>query len=403
MANTLLTTTKILDRAMAVLFQAPTFLDKINVQYSDHFFGKGVGPYGDTGYIKVPPRAVIRDGRVMQIQNQVETTVPISINKYKGVDTGATSLEMALDIDDYQEQFIDTKIPDLVAAVEADVLSTVVPLVYHSAGDYGLYNDVSTVLAAGGILSNNLAPINETRYMLTNTTAQQQIVNALTGFYNPQTTISDQFKSGLMARNTLGFDWYQTTLMPSLTRGSANTAYETATGGANMNAAGTSIDIDTGSGTFAVGDIFTIEGVNDVHPQTKANLGYLKQFVVTTASAGGTVTLSFTPAIVVSGPGQNVSNTPGADKDVLPLGTASTAYQQNLAFTKDAFYFATVDLPMPTGMGVSCAQRTWKGITMRFMNGFDIANDMFVSRFDIAYGAGILRQELAVRVPNIPA
>jgi hypothetical protein len=402
MANSLLTSTIIANRAMAVLKQDAVFLKMVNRQYDPRFFGKGIGKYGDTGYVRIPQRAVIRDGRVMQIQNQTDTTVPVAINKYKGVDTGATSLEMSLDINDYQRDFIDTKIPDLIAAVEADCLSTVVPLVYHSAGDYGLYNDVSTVLAAGGILSNNLAGPNG-RKMLTNITAEQQIVNSLTGFYNAQSKVGDQYRSGLMADDTLGFDWYRTTLMPSLTRGGANTAYETVTTGANMNAAGTSIDIDTGAGTFAAGDIFTIQGVNDVHPQTKADLGYLKQFVVTTASAGGTVTLSFTPAIVTSGPGQNVTAGPAADMDVLPLGTASTAYQQSLAFVKDAFYFITADLPLPKNMGVDCAQVTSDGITLRFMNGFDIEQDMFVSRFDIAYGAGILRPELAVRIPNIPA
>ena len=350
----------------------------------------------------MPQRATIRDGRTMAIQNQVDVTRPVTINKYKGVDTGASSLEMAMDINDYQAEFIDTKIPDLVAAVEADVLSTVIPLVPQCAGDYGLLNDVSTILAAGGLLDNNLAPQNG-RNILTSVSGRQQIVNALTGFYNPQPTISEQFKSGLMARNTLGFDWYSSSLVPSLTRGSATAAYETATGGANLVTASaySSIDIDTGTGTFAVGDIFTIQGVNEVHPQTKADLGYLKQFTVYEASAGGTVTLKFTPIIVTSGPGQNVSATPGADKDVLPLGTLSTQYSQSLAFCKDAFYFVTADLPMPKGMGVECAQRTWKGITMRFMNGFDIANDQFVSRFDIAYGAGILRPELAVRLPHI--
>ncbi len=400
MSNTLLTTDLILDRALAVLSQSPTFLDKINRQYDRRYFGGGA-KVGDTVSVRVPQRAIIRDGRTMNIMNQVDTVVPVTLNKYKGVDTGATSLEMALDIDDYQEQFIDTKIPDLVAAVESDVLATVVPLVYHAAGDYGLFNDVSTVLAAGGILDNNLAPMGD-RTMLTSVAGTQQIVNALTGFYNPNKTISDQFRTGLMAENTLGFDWFQSTLMPSLTRGSATATYETVTGGANLNAAGTSIDIDTGTGTFAVGDIFTIEGVYDVHPQTKATLGYLKQFVVSEANAGGTVTLKFTPAIVVTGSGQNVSNTPGADKDVLPLGTISTAYSQSLAFTKDAFYFVTADLPMPKGMGVQVSQKTWKGITLRFMNGFDITNDMFVSRFDIAYGAGILRPELAVRIPHTP-
>ena len=402
MANTLAVST-IVERAMAVLHQKATFLNKVNRQYESKFFEKGVTKTGATGYVKVPVPAVIRDGRVMQVQDQVETTRPVSINKYKGVDTGATSLEMSLDIDRYQEEFIDNKIPGLIAAVEADCLATCVPLVYDAAGDYGLFNDVSTVLAAGAILDNNLAPIDD-RYMLTNTAASAQVVNSLTGFYNPNGTIGNQFKTGNMAENTLGFDWYKTTLMPTLTRGSANTAYETATGGANLGADGMSIDIDTGAGTWAVGDIFTIQGVNAVHPETKADLGYLKQFVCSTANAaGGTMTLYFTPAIVVSGPLQNVTNTPGADKDVLPLGTASTAYQQNIAFSRDAFYIVTADLPEPKGMGVQVATAVHEGIALRFMRGFDMVNDVWLSRFDIAYGAGVLRPELAVRIPNIPA
>lgn len=398
-SNSLLTTSLILDRAMAVLFQEPTFLDKINTQYDSKFAGKGA-KVGDTVSVRVPQRAVIRDGRVMNIQNQADVVVPVTISKYKGVDTGATSEELALDIDDYQEQFIDTKIPDLVAAVEADVLSTVLPLVYHEAGDYGLFNDVSTVLSAGVLLSNSLAPKNG-RVMLCNELAQSQVVDSLKGFYNPQGTVSDQFKSGLMAKNTLGFDWYSTTLMPTLTRGSANTAY--VLNGVPANGATTAL-VATGSGTFKAGDIFTLAGVNAVHPQTKQDLGYLKQFVITTDSAGGAVTLAFTPALnYTAGATQNVAAAPASNAALLPLGTASTVYQQNIAFTKDAFYFVTADLPMPKGMGVECAQRTWKGITMRFMNGFDITNDMFVSRFDICYGAGILRPQLACRIPNIPA
>lgn len=403
MANALLTTDLILDRAMAVLFQAPTFLDKINTQYESKFFGKGVPKVGASGQVRVPQRATIRDGRVMQVQDQIDVTRTVAIDKYKGVDTGASSLELALDIDDYQEQFIDSKIPDLVAAVEADVLSTVIPKVYQHVGDYGLLNDVSTVLAAGGLLDNALCP-QDGRYMLTNVTASQQIVNALTGFYNPSGKISDQFKSGHMASNTLGFDWFKSTLMPSLTRGGANTAAETvgsATGlTSDLQTNTSTIDIDTGSGTWAVGDVFTIEGVNACHPQTKADLGYLMQFVVTEASAGGTVTLTFSPAIKSSGPYQNVYAAPAVNKDVLPLGTASTLYQQNIAFHRDAFYLVTADLPMPQGMGVQCSQRTWKGVTLRFMQGFNIENDQYVSRFDIAYGAGVLRPELAVRISN---
>jgi hypothetical protein len=222
----------------------------------------------------------------------------------------------------------------------------------------------------------------------------------LTGFYNPQPKISDQYESGLMQKNTLGFDWYSTTLMPTFTRGGANGSYLTAAGIATDG--GSTLAVDTGSGTFVIGDVITIAGVNAVHPQTKADLGYLKEFVVTAASAGGTVTLSVSPSFYLTGPKQNITALPVDDVAVTIKGAASTLYQQSLAFVPDAFYFVTADLPMPKGMGVDCAQKTVDGLTLRFMNGFDITNDQFVSRFDIAFGAGALRPELACRILNTP-
>ena len=60
MANSLLTTDLILDRALAVLSQSPVFLDKINRQYDGRFARSGV-KVGDTVSIKVPMRATIRD------------------------------------------------------------------------------------------------------------------------------------------------------------------------------------------------------------------------------------------------------------------------------------------------------------------------------------------------------
>jgi hypothetical protein len=332
----------------------------------------------------------------MNIMNQVDQVVPVKLTTYKGVDTGATSLEMSLDINDYQAQFIDTKIPDLVAAVEQDVLATVLPQVFWEAGDYAEFDEVDTVLEAGMYLDNSLAPRAD-RVMLTNSKANRQMAGSGTLIFNPQQTIGDQYKTGLMAKNTLGFDWYQTTLMPTQVRGTANTSYVVAAGIATDG--GSTLAVSTGSGTFKVGDVITIGAVNAVHPQTKVSLGYLQQFVVTAASAGGTVTLSVSPNFYLTGSQQNIDALPVAAAAVTINGVAAT-YNSNVAFSKDAFYFVTADLPNPTGLGVQSAQRTWKGITMRFMNGFDISQDMFVSRFDIVYGAGVLRPELAVRILN---
>lgn len=392
----LLTSQVIVDRALAVLTETPSFLNLINVQYDSSFNGKGV-KVGDTVSVRVPQPAVVRDGRIMDIQPQVDKTVPVSIDTMKGVDTGATSLEMALQIDDYQEQFIDTKIPGLVTAVEQDIINRVVKLVPATVGDYGALDDAKTVLQAGAFLGSQLAPEADRNFMV-NTWSQVDIVTALAGYFNSQSKIDRQYRKGAMYTDTLGFDWFSSNLTASVVRGTANTAY--VLNGVPADGA-TSIIVATGAGTVNIGDTFTIAGVYDVHPQTKETQASLKQFTVTTAvTPGGAGTWQITPALIYTGPYKNVSAAPASNAAITFKGTASTTYAQNVAFSKDAFYMVTADLPNPPkSYGVDSASRSWKGVTLRFQNGYDMVNDMWISRFDIAYGAGVLRPELAVRIP----
>lgn len=394
MANQLLTTQKIVDRALAVLTETPSFLSLINTQYDDQFGYKGGAKVGDTVSVRVPQRAMVRTGRIMDIQPQVDRVIPVKIDNYKGVDTGATSAEMALQIDDYQAQFIDTKIPDLITAVEADVVNRVVNQVPATVGDYGALDDAKTVLQAGAYLDSQLAPKNDRNFMV-NTYSQVDMVTALQGFFNSQSKIDRQFRKGAMYSDTLGFDWFSSNLTSYVARGSA-AGY--LVNGANQT--GSTLTVDTGTGSLAIGDTFTIAGVYDVHPQTKQVLAGLKQFTVTLALAGTGTSLAITPAIIPTGSEQNVSAAPADNAPITVKGTAGTSYAQNVAFSKDAFYFVTADLPNPPkSYGVDSASRTYKGITLRFQNGYDMVNDMYLSRFDIVYGAGVLRPELAVRVP----
>lgn len=397
--NQLLTSQKIVDRALAVLSETPTFLNMINTQYDDNFGYRGGAKVGDTVSVRVPQRATIRTGRIMDIAPIVDKVVPVKIDSYKGVDTGATSAEMAMQIDDFQEQYIDTKIPDLVAAVESDVMNRIIPQIPQTVGAYGAYNDAAIALAAGAYLDSQLAP-KDGREMLINQYSQVDIIKSLSGFFNDQTKVGNQYKTGRMGTNTLGFDWDTTSYMPTVTRGTA--------AGYTVNGAGqsgSSLVVQAGTGTLNIGDTFTIAGVYDVHPQTKQALPGLKNFTVTAAYAGGAGTLQITPAIV--GPGsseQNVSALPASGAAITVKGTSGIAYAQNIAFSRDAFYFVTADLPNPpNSYGVDSATRTYKGITMRFQMGFDQVNDTFLSRFDIVYGAGVLRPELAVRIPSTVA
>ncbi|ATS39255.1 MULTISPECIES: P22 phage major capsid protein family protein [Xanthomonas] len=395
--NQLLTSQIVVDRAMAVLSETPSFLNMINTQYSDEFKGSGTtGKNGDTVLVRVPQRAEVRNGRVMDIQPIINKTVPVKIDSYKGVDTGATSAQMALQIDDFQREYIDTKIPDLITAVEADIINRVVPQVPATVGDYGPLDDARTVLLAGAYLDSQLAPKNDRNFMV-NTYSQVDIVTALQGYFNSQSKIDRQYRKGAMYTDTLGFDWFSSNLTAGVTRGTANAGY--LTNGVPADGSST-LAVDGGTGTLNIGDTFTIAGVYDVHPQTKAVLAGLKQFTVTTPYAGGAGTLSIMPALQFSGSERNISALPADNAAIAVKGVAGSNYAQNVAFSKDAFYMVTADLPNPPkSYGVDSASRTFNGITLRFQNGYDQINDMWLNRFDIVYGAGILRPELAVRIP----
>ena len=393
--NNLLTSSIIVKRALAVLSERVQVLGMVNRQYDTQFGYKGGAKAGDTVSVRVPQRGIVRKGRIMDLQAQIDQTIPIKIDQYYGMDTGATSAEMAMQIDDYQEQFIDSKIGDLLANVEADFINKVTPLVPATVGDYGLFDDAKTVLTAKAYLDGQLAPMNS-RNLLVNTFSQVDVVDALKGLFNAQDKIGEQYKTGKMLSNTLGFDWYQSNLTSTLTRGTANGAYTTNAAGQT----GSTLAVITGTGTILKGDTFTIAGVFDIHPQTKQPTTSLKQFTVTADHPGGAGNLSISPAIIATGSERNVSNAPGATQLLVVKGASGVKYAQNVAFSKDAFYFVTADLPNPPkSYGVDSASATYQGITLRFMQGFNQVNDEYISRFDIVWGGGLLRPELAVRIP----
>ena len=87
--------------------------------------------------------------------------------------------------------------------------------------------------------------------------------------------------------------------------------------------------------------MFTIAGVFEVHPETKAVTSRLQQFVVASDAtmSGATGSLTISPAIVTSGAGQNVSAAPANSAALTFVGSAGGAYEQELCFHRDAFAF----------------------------------------------------------------
>jgi hypothetical protein len=152
-----------------------------------------------------------------------------------------------------------------------------------------------------------------------------------------------------------------------------------------------------------VGDIFTITGVNSVNPLNKFSTGKPQQFVVTaqTSSDGsGNATIAISPAIVTSGAAQNVTGSPANGAALTVVGAANSITPQSLAFHRDAFTFASVDLEDVAQYGAWGARVSDKqlGISMRIARQYAISTDTIPCRIDVLYGWLTTRPQMACRV-----
>ena len=331
----------------------------------------------------------------MGAQDTAESSTTLQVATVKGVDLSFTSQDLAMSINDFSAQFISPAMSVLAANIEADAL-TMIKDVYNSSNNTAAAITMANVLGGRKKLQDNLAPM-ENRTCLLSTNDNALLVSALNGQYNDQKSISKQYLDGYMGY-AAGMDFMETSLMNNQTRGAANTAY---TINGLLATGATSTAVITGSGAWVVGDTFTIAGANRCHPETKADTGVLQQFVVTAALAG-TGTLSFSPALNWAPTAiQNVYAQPATTAAITLTGTLSTNYGQSLIYHKDAFTFATADLPLPKGAVDFAAREVMDGISMSICRGFNIADRTFPTRIDVLYGFKTIRPQWACRLANL--
>ena len=399
MPNTILTPTAVTREALRVLHQKLNFVGSIVREYDDSFAKSGA-KIGDSLKVRLPNQYVVRSGATLSTQDTVESSVTLQVATQKGVDLNFTSTDLTLSLDDFSKRILTPAMSVLAASIEADAMSMYKD-VYNSVWNGGSAITLAKVLEGRSLLQNALAPLTDRTANL-NTTDNANFVDALKSLFNDTTGIAKQYREGYMGR-TAGFDFVENTMWGKHTRGAASGAYTTSTLVGVLPISETPVStmtVATGTGAMAVGDVFTIGNVNSVHPETKVSTGTPQQFVVTAAYAGGAGTVSFAPAIVLSGGRQNVViPTTSATAAITFAGTASTAVGTSLLYQKEAFAFATADLVMPGGVDFA-AREVMDGISMRVVRQYDINNDKFPTRLDVLYGYKTLRPQLAARLHN---
>lgn len=400
MSNSYLSPTIITRESLRVLHQKALFIGSINKQYDSQFANEGASPSGKIGpslTIRMPNAATVRTGATMQLQDVTEVSQVLTVATQKGVDFTFPVVDLTLTIDQFSERYLKPFMSVLAATIEADALSMYKD-VYNFTDQDGVALAFLHYLQGGQKLNEHLAPFSPRKVMMSET-HNTKLVDALKGLFNPQTQIGTQYRDGEVGRNTAGFDsWMHSTLFTNHTTGTAAKTTGYTVNGASEGAAG-NVTIQSGSTTFLKGDLVTFAGCNNVHSETKADLGYLKQFVVTADSGANATTLAVSPSITTTGARQNVTGYPTTSGAVVKLGAGvSETLVQSLLYHPDAFTFVTADLIDVSKFGAWGSRQVMDGISMSLARQLDIINYRVPCRIDVLYGYKTIRPQLAARL-----
>lgn len=393
MANSLLTIDMITRESLRIAHEKLSFIGTVDRQY-DGSFAKSGAKIGSALRVRNPNKYTRRQGsRVMDVQEQNETSQTITVATQDGVDMKFNSAELALSIDDFSKRYIEPAVSVMVSGIESDFLAYATKATYNLAGTAGTgLVDLSAVGSARAKLNQQLAPKDGNRCIQMDSVTMASMVNGLKGLFQDSQQIKEQYREGMIGRTAMA-DFYENERVWTMTNGSDVSCtldtYTVVEGDTDLNV--------TGFATPTVGMVFTIAGVYDVHPETKAAYPHLKQFTVTSGSTS--TALNISPAIYSSASGalQNVSALPTTTATLTFVGSASASYAQSLMYHKEAFQFVTADLPLMDDAH-KCVRRVQDGLSMRVWQGSDIRNDELLMRLDILYGMAALRPEWACRL-----
>lgn len=406
MPNTLSVIDMVARESLRIAHEKATFVGTINRSYDDSF-AKGGAKIGSTLRVRNANQYTRRQGsRVMDVQDQNESTQTITVATQDGVDMRFNSAELALSIDELSRRYIEPAMASLMSGIDGDCIVQATKDTYNIAGTAGTVvgasGDITALGNARAKLNQMLAPKDQNRAIQLDSVTMSSIVNGVKNIFHPGNQIQEAFREGFYARSAMA-DFYENERTYSHT----NIADVTGTtdAAALVTDGGSTVDMHTTVASPAVGTIFTIAGVYDCHPETKQAYSHLKNFTVTVTSAGAGCTVS--PAIYLTGARKNVCSSTGADlattdfnsKTLTFFGSANTTYRQNLMYHRDAFTFVTADLPLMDDAH-KCVRRTQDGISLRVWQASDIRNDELLMRIDILYGFKTLRPEWSCRVSN---
>jgi hypothetical protein len=400
MSNSILTIDMITRKALEILENNLVITRNVNRQYDDSFAVEGA-KIGSTLRIRLPDRALVTDGAALQVQDDNEQFTTLTVASQKHIGVNFTSAELTMQLDDFAERVLKPRISQLASSIDADVANAY-KTIGNSVGTPGTVPSTSLVLLQAQQKLNENAAVMSPRYATVNPAANAGLVEGMKGLFNPTTTISNQFKNGMMGMGVLGYE--EVNMSQSIkqhTTGTRDASAATTVKTAVTTEGAATIVLTQGSVTTTIkaGDVFTVADCFAVNPQTRESTGSLFQFVALADATAvtGDWTVDVAPMYSSNNALATMTALPVNGKAVTFLGAASSQFAQNLIYHKDAITFATADLLLPQGVDMASRQ-VHNGISLRVVRQYDINNDRLPCRIDVLYGFSTIRPQMACRM-----
>ena len=410
MANNLLTISKITNEALMVLENELTFTSEVDRNYDDQFAVVGA-KIGNTVNVRKPGRFIGTTGPALNVEDFNESSVPVTLSTQFHVDTQFTTQDLALSLDMFSSRVLKPAVAAIANKIDRDGMVMANLNTANIVGTAGTPpTGLITYLTAGAYLDSEGAPRDGRRSVIIEPFTSATIVDSLKGLFVPQEAIGEQYRKGLMGRDSAGVNWKLDQNVVSQTFGSwsANTIAINVTTATGFLTSGWSqfstISLAASSAsTLNAGDVFTIPGVYAVNPQNRQSYGKLRNFVVmaTTTVGTGATSVTVSPAIITAGQFQNVSVTSSGSQNITAFNNTGVASPQNIMMHRHAFCLAVADLELPDGVHFAGrASDKEIGLSMRVVRQYTINNDSIPTRLDVLYGWAPLYPELACRIAS---
>jgi len=285
-----------------------------------------------------------------------------TVQNYFTAATEWGNVEEALQLDQL-DQILEPMARRIVTDMELDLGAFMRKNASLKYGTHGTVVDAwSDVAGAGALMDSVGVPMSDDKYYIMNPFTTTSLASAQNGLTAADGLVRTAWEKAQISSNFGGLMALTSNALSSYTSGSTTdragalastpdatyvTAKDTMTQVLSLN--------NLGTGTIKAGDMVTIAGVYRLNVATREPIldaagnqvlwtGTVLEDV-TIAGNAATITVSGAAIYEANGQYNNVSVAPASGDVVTILGAASTLYQPNLFYTKQAFGIGTVKLP----------------------------------------------------------